>query len=57
MRPREIRIHLDAVSTTELLRLYERAFAPLDPVGKRRILLTASAHGWDREWDAERLAA
>ena len=57
MRPRQSRIQLDAVPTAELLRLHERAFGALDPVGKRRMLATASAHGWDRDWDTEDLAA
>ena len=57
MRPREIRIAVDHIPTAELLRWHERVFAPLDPVGKRRLLATARAHGWDRSWESDALAA
>jgi hypothetical protein len=50
------RVRVDALPTTELLRLHERAFGPLDPAGKARMLETARQHGWDRAFD-ERLAA
>ena len=48
---------LETLPTSELLRLHERAFGPLDPVGKKRILATASQHGWDRSFGTEVLAA
>ena len=53
MRPRETRIPIDLVPTAELLRLYERVFAPLDSVGRRRLLETARTNGWDRAWETE----
>ena len=55
MRPRkpQSRIYLEATPTIELLRLHERAFGPLDPVGKRRMVDTARTHGWDRTWDTD----
>jgi hypothetical protein len=51
------RIALETLPTTEILRLHERAFGPLDPVGKSRILATAREHGWDRSFDMDGLAA
>ena len=48
---------LEALPTSDLLRLHEREFAPLDPVGKRRILTVAREHGWDRSWEMDGLAA
>ena len=57
MRPRETRIPVDLIPTPELLRLHERVFAPLDPVGRRRLLETARTNGWDRAWESDALAA
>ena len=57
MRRTDRRIQLDALSTAELIRLHERAFGPLDPVSRARILATASEHGWDRSFDMDGLAA
>jgi hypothetical protein len=59
MRPRTVRARppLESISTPDLLRLLEREFGPLDPVGKRRMLATARAHGWDRTWEIDGLAA
>jgi hypothetical protein len=57
MRPRESRIPVDLIPTPELLRLHERIFGPLDPVGKRRLLEIARTHGWDRSWESDALAA
>ena len=58
MRPRTDRsgTPLDSIPTPDLLSLHEREFAPLDPVGKRRMLATARDHGWDRSWERDRLA-
>jgi hypothetical protein len=47
----------DSIPTSDLLRLHERAFAALDPAGKRRILALARQHGWDRSWETDALAA
>ena len=57
MRRTDRRIQLDALPTPELIRLHERAFGPLDPVGKARMLATAREHGWDRSFDMDGLAA
>ena len=59
MRPRTDRSQptFDSIPTAQLLRLHEREFAPLDPVGKRRILALARVHGWDRSWETDRIAA
>jgi hypothetical protein len=37
--------------------VHERAFGPLDPAGKARILAAAREHGWDRSFDMDGLAA
>jgi hypothetical protein len=57
MRPRETRISVDLIPTAELLRLHERVFGPLDPVGRRRLLEIARINGWDRSWESDALAA
>jgi hypothetical protein len=57
MRPRATRIPVDLIPTTELLRLYERVFGPLDPVGRLRLLEIARTNGWDRGWESDALAA
>ena len=38
----------EALSTDEVLRIYESVFAPLEPRGRRRIRERARLHGWDR---------
>jgi hypothetical protein len=45
--------NIETITTGELLDLHERHFAPLDPLGKRRIADAAILRGWDREWVAE----
>jgi hypothetical protein len=50
-------MQLDALSTAQILRLHERAFGALDPIGRQRIIETARTHGWDRTWETELLAA
>jgi hypothetical protein len=57
MRPREIRIPVDLIPTVELLRLHERDFGPLDPIGKRRLLQAARTNGWDRGCETDAIAA
>jgi hypothetical protein len=42
------RTDYEALSTDEVLRLYEAVFAPLEPRGRRRLLERARLHGWDR---------
>ena len=38
----------EALSTEEVLRIYESVFTPLETRGRRRILERARLHGWDR---------
>ena len=57
MRPGHTRIAVDLIPTAELLRLHERVFGPLDPVGRRRLLEIARTNGWDRSWESDALAA
>ena len=56
MRPRETRIPVDLIPTTELLRLHERECGPLDPIGRRRLLDAARTNGWDRSWETDAIA-
>ena len=48
---------LEDLRTVELLGLYERVFARLDPLAKKRIAQVASMNGWDRTWDDAPYAA
>ena len=57
MRPRDLRIPVDVIPTAELLRLHERVFGPLDPVGRQRLLDIARTNGWDRAWESDAVAA
>ena len=43
---------LEHLTTEQILVIYERMFGRLDPIGRGRILATASVHGWDRSWDS-----
>ena len=42
---------LDALTTEQILKVYERVFAPLDRKTRARIVATARGNGWDRAWD------
>jgi len=48
---------LDALTTPQLLALYERIFGKLDPLTNRRMVATAREHGWDRSWSDDAIAA
>ena len=41
---------LDALTTDQILRMYERVFMPLDRVARQRIVATARLNGWDKAW-------
>jgi hypothetical protein len=53
---RRRRIDLDASSTEEVLRIYERVIGPLAPQSKRRMVKEARLRGWDRSWSDVELA-
>jgi hypothetical protein len=55
-RPKRSSVLIETLTTEQLLAVHERLFAPLDPVGRARMLATARVSGWDRDWD-DRLAA
>ena len=41
---------LDALTTDQILKMYERVFTPLDRVTRQRIVATARLNGWDKAW-------
>ncbi len=47
----------DLWTTEQLLAVYEKAFSPLDPRARRRVVETARQNGWDRTWDDLELIA
>ena len=41
---------LEALTTRQVLAVYERVFAPLDRTARERIVATARSNGWDKAW-------